>query len=53
MKFMVKNVLEVYEKIYLKINEEKSTFYMGYVAETTDLIIENQNGPIRGREEFE
>ena len=47
MGFMVRNLLEEYEKWGLKINLEK-TFYIGCRAETKDLLLGDQKGCIRG-----
>ena len=52
MEFMVRTLLEEYEKWGLKINLEK-TFYIGCGAETKHLKLEDQKGFIRGCEEFE
>ena len=49
---MVRKLLEEYKKWDLKINLEK-TLYMSCGAETEDLILEEQEGFIRGYEEFE
>jgi Reverse transcriptase (RNA-dependent DNA polymerase). len=43
MEFMVRKLLEEYEKWSLKINLEK-TFYVVCGAETEDLIMEDQKG---------
>jgi hypothetical protein len=43
MEFMVRKLLEQYEKWGLKIYLEK-TFYMGSGAETKDLILEDKKG---------
>ena len=51
MEFMVRKLLEEYDKWGLKIHLEK-TFYMGCGAETKDLILEDQKGCIRGCEEL-
>ena len=51
MEFMVRKLLEEYEKWGLKINLEK-TFNMGCGAKTKDLILEDQKACIRGCEEF-
>ena len=45
--------LEKYEKWGLKIHLGKKTIYIGYGAETKDLILDDQKGCIRGSEEFQ
>ena len=52
MEYMLRKLLEEYEKWDLKVNLDK-TFYMGFGIETEDLILEDQKGFIKVCEEFD
>ena len=52
MEYMLRKLLEEYEKWGLKVNLDK-TFYMGCGNKTEDLILEDQKGFIKGCEEFD
>ena len=55
MEYMLRKLLEEYEKWGLKVNLDK-TFYMGSLGcgnKTEDLILGDQKGFIKGCEEFD
>ena len=52
MEYMLRKLLEEYEKWGLKVNLDK-TFYMGCGIKTEDLILEDEKGLIKGCEELD